>query len=332
MLRFFLKILVLVMVMLGLKITLWARLQRQNPKRFDESGYKLDSMLKPVRHRINTVFVGSSRTMHSINPAVFDSVTQYQTRSFNHGLSALFAPNTFAECEKLLKMDGLTLKTIFLELSFPPGKAHEDPFSRTNPLHEIGFKTGHFVREEDYSAERIRRGNDLYDSFLNQFFTLRSSVFMSVLPLIRTEQDNFIMDSTGYRYFRPNAFGDRKPAGFTAATPPDTTALPVRLTERDRFYLNQLMQLIRQCDARKVSLYVYLPNRPMAEEKQILPNVYAALPDRYRIAVPYRREYTAPFPDDCSDDQQHLNQKSATLYSLQFAQAYLQKRATADAR
>jgi hypothetical protein len=70
----------------------------------------------------------------------------------------------------------------------------------------------------------------------------------------------------------------------------------------------------------------------MYEEQQILPNVYAALPDRYRISLPYRREYTAPFPADCSDDQHHLNQKTAALYSQQFAQSFLQKRATVTTR
>jgi hypothetical protein len=57
MLKLFLKLLVLAIVLLGLKTALWAYLQTYQTKRFDESSYKIDSMLKPIRSQINTVFV-----------------------------------------------------------------------------------------------------------------------------------------------------------------------------------------------------------------------------------------------------------------------------------
>lgn len=324
--RLFVKLLALITVILGIKTALWFYLHTYKTKRFNESGYKLDSMLHPIRHRINTVFVGSSRTAHSFNPAVFDSVTHGQTNSFNHGVSALFAPGTFAECEKLLQMEDLNLRTIIMELSFPPESTHEDPFSRSHVFREIGFKTRSYWHETYQGAPSVRKGNTLYDSYLHHFFMLRSSVFMTALTLLRKEQENFIMTPSGYRYFRPNAFPTRQPVNL----PPDTVTAPVQITSKERFYVAQLLNLARQCEARNVSIYFHLPNRLMGEEKQMLPNVYAALPERYRIAVPYRREYTQPFPANCSDDQQHLNESAATLYTRFFAQAFLQKRKTAS--
>lgn len=323
--KIILKLLVLATVILGIKTALWTYLRTYKMRQFDESSYKLDSMLRPMQHRINTVFVGSSRTIHSFNPAVFDSVTHYQTRSFNHGLSAMFAPNTFAECEKLLKMDSLHLKTIFLELSFPPLLAHEDPFGRDNPLKDIAFKNSHFLRENEYGEEQVQKGISIYDSFLNHFFMLRSSVYLVALTMVRDDPENFIMTPTGFRYFRPNAFSGQLPNKTRTDTPPDTAKLFTQFTEKERFYVNRLMQLVRRCEAKNVAIYFYLPNSMMPEEKRLLPNVYAALPDRYRIAVPYRREFTPPFPADCSEDSKHLNRETATLYTQCFARAFRQK-------
>ena len=325
MLKLFLKLLVLTMVILGIKTALWGYLKTCKPKHFNESGYKLDSMLTPVRSQINTVFVGSSRTAHSLNPAVFDSVTHHHTRSFNHGISAMFAPNTFAECEKLLRMDGLPLKTIFLELSFPPETAHEDPFSRDDPFSEIGFKKSHFFRESHSGKQWVQQGTTMLDSYLNQFFMLRSSVYMFVLSMLRNEQVNFIMTPTGYRYFRPDAFPNRQNNRVSEQMPPDTSNAPIQFTQKEHHYLNRLLALAQRCEEKKVAIYFFLPNRMMTEEKIILPNVYAALPARYRISLPYRPEFTAPFPANYSDDQQHLNQQAATQYTQLFAESFLQK-------
>ncbi|GAB3915785.1 hypothetical protein [Larkinella terrae] len=325
MLKIVLKLLALTTVILGIKIVLWAYLHTYEEKYSDEIGYKTNALLKPVRHRINTVFVGSSRTAHGFNPAVFDSVTHHQTHSFNLGINALFAPNTFSQCRKLLGINGLKLKTIFLELSFPPTETYGDPFSRPEPFAEIGLKNTHFLQEQSYGPESVQRGTSLYDSYLTQFFRLRNAVHVLTLALARGGELEYSMTPTGYRYFHSNTFQNRSSNPVRLTTPPDTTVLPVRYTKRVQLYKDQLMQLARECEAQKVSIYFYLPSRMMAEEKAILPGVYAALPDRYRLAVPYRREFTPPFPADYSDDGQHLNEKSATLYSQLFAQAFIQK-------
>jgi hypothetical protein len=154
---------------------------------------------------------------------------------------------------------------------------------------------------------------------------LRSAVHLFVGAVFRNDQDNYIMTTTGYRYFKPSAFLNRKFNKVSENTPPDTATLPFKSTARERFYVNQLMQLARKCEAKQVAIYFYIPNRMMLDEKQLLPNVYAALPDRYRIAVPYRRQFTPPFPASCSDDKLHLNQKTAALYTQLFAEAFLQK-------
>ncbi|RRA99820.1 hypothetical protein [Larkinella rosea] len=332
MVKIVLKLLALTTVILGIKIALWAYLHTYEVKYSDEIGYKINSLLKPIREEVNTVFVGSSRTAHGFNPAVFDSVTHHQTRSFNLGINALFAPNTFIECGKLLQMNGLHLKTIFLELSFPPTETYGDPFGRADPFAEIGFKNTHFLQQQRFGPASVQRGTALYDSYLTQFFRMRNAVHLLGLTLVRAGELNYAMTPTGYRYFEPGTFRNRSRNPVRVATLPDTTPLPRSFTKQAQLYRDQLMQLVRQCEAKKVAIYFYLPPRLMAEEKDILPNVYAALPDRYRIAVPYRREYTAPFPADCSDDEQHLNEKSAALYSRSFARAFRQKVPVIDRR
>ncbi|GAB3315092.1 hypothetical protein GCM10027299_04020 [Larkinella ripae] len=332
MVKILLKLLALATVILALKVGIWAYLHTYQVKRADEISYKLDSLLTPIRHQVNTVFIGSSRTAHSFNPAVFDSVTHQQTRSFNHGINALFAPNTFAECRKLLNVEGLPLKTIFLELSFPPTKAYDDPFSRDDLFAEIALKNSDFLRQSHSDPASVQRGTTLYDSYLTQFFMLRNAVHVLASALVRGPQPDYNMTAAGYRYFAPGSLSNRPPAGGRSTSAPDTATRPVQFTQREQFYVDQLMELVRACAEKHVAIYFFLPNRLMEEEKALLPNVYAALPDQNRIAVPFRREYTPPFPADCSDDTQHLNPKSATLYTRFFARAFLQKRKTAKAQ
>lgn len=327
MLRFLTKLLLLTLVLVALKTGLWAYIHTYRPMRSlqYEGRYKRDSLLKPNRSRINTVFVGSSRTAFGIIPSVFDSVTRHKTSSFNHGLSALLTPYTFTECVKLLQIDSLKLKTIFFELSVPNEATHEDPFDKDNVYDEIALKTKLLLREEIPEDERIRRGLEMYNSYLNGLLTLKGPVSIFMHSLNRKKDENFVMTPSGHRYFRQYKGLAKRNEGIPAEKPPIPVVFQNRLTPKETLYRSRLDELIRKCHEKNVAIYFFLPTKLTPDEKRFFPHFWAMLPPQYRIDIPIRNQLTPPFPTAYSDDGVHLNPTGATLYSQLFAEAFIGK-------
>jgi hypothetical protein len=69
----------------------------------------------------DTLFLGSSRTIHHLDPLVFDRLTNeagVPTKSFNFGVTAMFPPEDGYFVERLLPLHAGRLKRVFIELSF----------------------------------------------------------------------------------------------------------------------------------------------------------------------------------------------------------------------
>jgi hypothetical protein len=77
-----------------------------------EISSKMDFIKK--HPEINTVFLGSSKVKAQIMPAIFDSIVNDGTKSFNLGCYGLFIPEQFVAMDYLL--DSTPVKTIFFEL------------------------------------------------------------------------------------------------------------------------------------------------------------------------------------------------------------------------
>jgi hypothetical protein len=75
--------------------------------------------IKEHRDQIDTVFIGSSRVYHGLNPAVFDTVTTEAggpTHSYNSGVDGMLPPETFYVAEQILALKPRNLRWVFIEL------------------------------------------------------------------------------------------------------------------------------------------------------------------------------------------------------------------------
>jgi hypothetical protein len=71
------------------------------------------------RDEIDTLFIGSSRVYHGVNPSVFDAVTAaagVPTHSYNFGVDAMLPPETFYVADQILAVKPRKLQWVFIEL------------------------------------------------------------------------------------------------------------------------------------------------------------------------------------------------------------------------
>jgi hypothetical protein len=71
------------------------------------------------RDEIDTLFIGSSRVYHGVNPGAFDAVTTaagVPTHSYNFGVDAMLPPETFYVADQVLAANPRKLRWVFIEL------------------------------------------------------------------------------------------------------------------------------------------------------------------------------------------------------------------------
>jgi hypothetical protein len=75
--------------------------------------------IKEHRDDIDTLFIGSSRVYHGLNPSAFDAVTAaagLPTHSYNFGVDAMLPPETFYVVDQILAAHPRKLRWVFIEL------------------------------------------------------------------------------------------------------------------------------------------------------------------------------------------------------------------------
>ncbi|MFZ1220312.1 MAG: hypothetical protein WAO00_13535 [Chthoniobacterales bacterium] len=71
------------------------------------------------RDELDTLFIGSSRVYHGVNPRIFDETTAaagIQTHSYNFGVDAMLPPETFYVADQILAAKPRKLRWVFIEL------------------------------------------------------------------------------------------------------------------------------------------------------------------------------------------------------------------------
>ncbi|MEY2504746.1 MAG: hypothetical protein QOG27_1026 [Verrucomicrobiota bacterium] len=75
--------------------------------------------IREHRDEIDTLFIGSSRVYHGVNPSVFDAITagaSVPTHSYNFGVDAMLPPETFYVADQILAARPRKLRWVFIEL------------------------------------------------------------------------------------------------------------------------------------------------------------------------------------------------------------------------
>ncbi|GGN12596.1 hypothetical protein GCM10010967_55800 [Dyadobacter beijingensis] len=270
----------------------------------------------------NVVFIGTSRTLYGIEPALFDSLNGGQTRSYNAGLFSL-SPYSSIEIAKDLLANNPAVKTIYIELSaldystvaLPPQQVIPDAIFRARTL--AGSPGARF-------QENAAGFLDGLNTTLFQMLSIAPQV-LSVKKALHPDNDPI----EGQPDLQQN--GHQSVAASLSKT---NERLIANQSATDRlfalagkqapnaWYISQIHKLVDQSRRLGRKVVFYYPNSITAGEYKILSQVAPFLPEANLIPPPGHALRNALFRPENLFDPHHLNRKGAAIYTR-----YLQSRA-----
>ena len=272
----------------------------------------------------NTVFIGTSRTLYGINPAVFDSLNHNQTRSYNMGLFSLSFGNALQIARKSL--DSRKVKTVFIELSALDYSTIL--LSPDHIFHDAAFRT----------QAALASGNAGEHTQVDGFLTgLNSTIFQtfSIAPQIATMKKHFNpVDHPveGQPKLLPNGFQSVKQA-FAGQ---NTVVINNRFfsekinassnaVKPNAYILSRINALISWAESRNKKVLFYIPNNITESEFEALSQVVHYIPDANLIALPKDSRLDAIFKPENLFDSHHLNVKGSVIFTTYLQEQFIKK-------
>lgn len=293
-------------------------------------------LLSALEAPTNTLFIGSSRTNTSLNPAYFDSLTQ-QTHAVNLGVNALFMPYTADLCEEALGRPESGIRYILFELSLPTTRL--DPFqgkllkSALFHWHYESAVPSHWTAGTD-SVLNVRLNDQVYyvlspalQLTLTKFFVLKeklSGMVRQALTLKKSRRSP-AKRPTDNGYVRSTRQLTEKSAVLLAAHARSLKIYqdkPLPIDSAYSFYYKKLNALQRLATQKGIKLFFYLPNRMYVEEAEVLLPFFRQLDPNQRLEIPYDARFDELFEPRFSKDNEHLNDFGARIYTGLIAEAF----------
>jgi hypothetical protein len=281
-----------------------------DPRRDVAARKKLCSTFNP-----NVVFIGTSRTLYGIDPALFDSLNQQKTRSYNFGIFSL-SPYSSIQIANDLLSGSPAVKTIYMELSaldystvaLQPQQVIQDAVFRANVLADcpnIDFrdKVGSFL--------------DGLNTTLFQMVSIAPQI-SSAKKKLHPENDpiegNANLLANGYQ---PVAWALLKTNDRIMANKSVTEQMLAkhRPSVRNTYYISQINKLIAAARLAGKKIVFYYPNSITRAEYTILSQVAPFLPDENLIRLPEHHLSDELFKPENLFDAHHLNRKGAWIYT-----------------
>lgn len=298
-------------------------------------------LLSTLKAPTNTIFIGSSRTYTSLNPAYFDSLTR-QTHAVNFGVSSLFMPYTSDLCEEAITRPESGIRYILFELSLPVTRLdpfHGKPLKNANFYWHYELATLFPLTAKTYSVLNVHLNDQMYYllSPSNRIFlglkakllglSRRQALGLSLPPSV-SQHLSELMPSKPKRvngYFSSTRQLAKKTAALTA-----THARGLKIYQNESlpmdpaysFYYEKLNALQRLATQKGIKLFFYLPNRMNVEEAKVLPPFFRQLPPNQRLEIPYDTRFDQLFDPRFSKDEGHLNEYGARIYTGLMAEAF----------
>lgn len=263
----------------------------------------------------NVVFIGTSRTLYGIDPALFDSLNQQKTRSYNFGIFSLSPYSSIQIADDMLSKNP-AIKTIYIELSaldystvaLPPQQVIPDAFFRANVLADcpdIDFqtKTGSFL--------------DGLNTTLFQMVSIAPQI-LSAKKALRPEKDpvegNANLLDNGHQSvtLRLSETNERIMANKSAT---EQMLNPRRPPIPNRYYIAQINKLIARARELGRKVVLYHPNSITRSEYQVLSQVAPFLPGESLVPLSTQPLLNLLFKPENLFDPHHLNRKGASVYT-----------------
>jgi len=265
--------------------------------------------------RPNVVFIGTSRTLYGIDPALFDSANGQQTRSYNFGIFSLSPYSSIRLADEMLS-ENPAVKTIYVELSaldystvaLPPQQVIQDAVFRAKMMADCP--------NIDFQDKASGFLNGL-STTLFQMVSIAPQI-LSVKKLLQPENDaiegNAHLLASGYQ-----------PVGAALAETNDQITAnksatgqmlsPHRRPVPNAYYISQINKLIAHAKQLGRKVVFYYPNSITQGEYQILSQVGPFLSGENLIRLPEHSLLDTLFKPENLFDAHHLNSKGAAVYT-----------------
>ncbi|WP_229208994.1 hypothetical protein [Dyadobacter luticola] len=288
-----------------------------DPRRDIDAREKLCKSYKP-----NVVFIGTSRTLFSINPAIFDSLNQQKTRSYNFGMFSLSPQSAFQVAEDLLS-ESPDVNTIYIELSalnystvaLKPQQVIPDAIFRANVM--AGCSNLDWNEKTASFLEGL-------NTTLFQMFSIAPQI-TSAKKALKPENDP-IEGNPGLREngYQPVASAlsqtNARILDNFEATQQMMAGHPQAIP--NTYYISRINALIATAKLRGGKVIFFYPNNLTKVEYQVLSQVAPFLSNQNLIRLPENPLLNEFFKPENLFDAHHLNQKGAAIFTK-----FLQKEA-----
>lgn len=265
--------------------------------------------------RPNTVFIGTSRTLYGVDPALFDSLNQQKTHSYNFGIFSLSPYSAMRLADDILS-ENPAVKTIYIELSaldystvaLPPQQVVQDAVFRANVMADCpdiapSDKAGSFL--------------DGLNTTLFQMVSIAPQI-LSAKKALNPEEDpiegNAHLLANGHQSVTSalSVINDRSIADKNATEQMLTTH---RRPVPNAYYVSQINKLIAHAKQLGREVVFYYPNSITQGEYQILSQVGPFLPAKNLVGLPEKSQLEILFKPENLFDAHHLNWKGAAVYT-----------------
>lgn len=263
----------------------------------------------------NVVFIGTSRTLYGIDPAVFDSANLQKTRSYNFGTFSLSPYSSMRLADELLA-ENTAISTIYIELSaldystvaLPPQQVIPDAIFRANVL--ANCPGTEFL---DNAASFLAGLN----TTLFQMVSIAPQI-LSVKKLLNPGNDpiegQVDLVANGYQSVAASlsATNDRLAANQDATRQLLRTP---RQAAPNTYFISRINQLIARAASQGRKVVFYYPNNITGGEYRILSQVAPFLPAENLIPLPEPPLLDSLFNPRNLFDAHHLNRQGAGIYT-----------------
>ncbi|NIJ51220.1 hypothetical protein [Dyadobacter arcticus] len=267
----------------------------------------------------NVIFIGTSRTLFGIDPALFDSLNHQKTHSYNFGIFSLSPQSSLRIADQIL-VNNLAVKDIYVELS-------------ALDYSTVALKPEYVIQDAIFRANVMADcsnidSSDKVSSFLRG---LNSTLFqmLSIAPQIETAKKivNPVHDpiegraaliDNGHQSvaLALSQTNDRLLANKKAT---QQMLAQVRRSKPNTYYISKINQLIANAASAGKEVIFFYPNNITEAEYLILAQVAPYLPEKNLIRLPSGSMLNEFFKPENLFDPHHLNRKGAAIYT-QFLQ------------
>ncbi|MCE7068129.1 hypothetical protein [Dyadobacter sp. CY326] len=273
----------------------------------------------------NVVFIGTSRTLYGVNPALFDSLNAGKTRSYNMGLFSISFAHALQIAENLIENERKT-NTIFIELSaldystmhLTPNQLFQDVYFRSRA-------TGFASNMDD--KEKVSEFLTDLNLTLFQIFSIAPQI-AAIKKLVKPVKDPI----EGPPHLQDNGFQivvDTLTGVNTMLINNQFYTKKLITTDRkstpNLYYLSRINGIIALARSHGKSVVFFMPNNFTKGEFETLSHVMPYIPEANLISLPKDSRMDAIFKPVNLFDPHHLNMKGSAIYTTYLHAQFIQK-------